>query len=441
MMKHASFSWLFGLTLLLPHTALAGDWDVGIKHLVTTRMVYEGGAGKAGETTNTFTVGEEVLILCQYEYVKVGDKPKFKPWNVTFYVDNILVKTFPVASYEEPHAAPWAIYKTKSSGQHKVKCHLGMLSGPTANDSAEIWITMNPGPPLTVGEIPTPFPPKLSKKISLMPNLDLWMVADIPKKPVRGEEDFLLYSINSPYEQKWHAELVRMPSPGERGAAVSTVGTLLESKVGKFKFAGFGFTRSWLDARGAGVGHYAVRVYFSETANGITTKGRPAVVRFELVEPLKAGSGGPVGAAQPMVSGGKPSPASGPVAPTAGQKGMARQASVKVQPSVTSAIPHLLEPGKGYTLMLQGQGLTQQMVVDLGPGIAIRAGSLNVGTGPEGSTASVAVQVTVDAKPGPRMVRLSVAPGQPWMVQPAKLAVFVERAPKEQGPRKAAPLR
>lgn len=434
MLKHASFSWLFGLTLLLPHTALAGDWDVGIKHLVTTRMVYEGGAGKAGETTNAFTVGEEVLILCQYEYVKVGDKPKFKPWNVTFYVDNILVKTFPVAFYEEPHAAPWAIYKTKSSGQHKVKCHLGMLSGPTANDSAEIWITMHPGPPLTVGEIPTPFPPKLSEKISLMPNLDLWMVAYIPKEPVRGEEDFTWYSIISPYEQKWHAELVRMPSPGERGAAVSTVGTLLEREVDNFKFAGFGFTRSWLDARGAGVGHYAVRVYFSETANGTTTKGRPAVVKFELVEPLKTGSAGPVGAAQPK--------AQVPVVTAAaGSKAMARQPSVKVQPSVTSVVPHLIEPGKAYTLMLQGQSLTQQMAVDLGPGIAIRAGSLKVGTGPEGTMASVAVQVTADAKPGPRTVRLSVASGQPWMVQPAKLAVFVERAPKEQGPRKAAPLR
>lgn len=291
------------LPLLLPRPALAADWDVGIKHLITTRMVYEGGAGKAGETTNTFTVGEEALILCQYEYVKVGDKTKFKPWNVTIYVDNILVKTVSVPSYEEPHAALWAIYKTKLSGQHTVACFLGMIAGTTANDSDTISITMKPGPPLAAAEIPTPLPQKLSEKIALTPNLDLWMTADTPKTPVRGEEDFISYSISSPYEQKWHAEIVRMSGAGERSAATSTVGTLLEGKVSSLSFAGFGFTRGWLDAHGAGVGHYAVRVYFSETANGVTTKGRAAVVRFDLVEPFKAGS---VAATQPVVPTVKP---------------------------------------------------------------------------------------------------------------------------------------
>jgi hypothetical protein len=288
------------LLLLLPHSALAADWDVGIKHLITTRMVYEGGFGKAGETTDTFTVGEEVLILCQYEYVKVGDKSKFKPWNVELLVNNILVKTVSVPSYDEPHKAPWAIYKTKIAGQPKIECSLGMLSDINhANDSAVIYITMKPGPPLTAAEIPTPLPASAStdQKIVLTPNLNFLMSAGNPATPVRGYQDFIDYHFSTPYVHKWHLELVRMIGAYERSAATPPVGTF----QGEFDFMGIfqWVDRKWLDAHGAGAGHYAARFYYSETAKGVTTKGRAAVVKLELVEPLKAGQDTSPKTAQP----------------------------------------------------------------------------------------------------------------------------------------------
>lgn len=112
---------------------------------------------------------------------------------------------------------------------------------------------------------------------------------------------------------------------------------------------------------------------------------------------------------------------------------------VTVQPTVTGVLPPLLIPGMGYTLMLQGQALTQQMALDFGPGITTVPGSVKIG-GAEGM-ASVMVQVAPDAVPGMRTVRLASAPGQPWKAQPAKIAVFVEPAPKDEGPIKVTPLK
>lgn len=57
---------------------------------------------------------------------------------------------------------------------------------------------------------------------------------------------------------------------------------------------------------------------------------------------------------------------------------------MKIQPVLTGVTPQLLAPGKGYTLTLHGKGLTQQMALDFGPGIAILAGSLSAGAGPRG---------------------------------------------------------
>jgi len=114
---------------------------------------------------------------------------------------------------------------------------------------------------------------------------------------------------------------------------------------------------------------------------------------------------------------------------------------VTVQPTVTSVFPYLLSPGKKYTLILQGQALTQQMVLDFGPGIITIAGSLKIGTGPEEFAASVVVLVAPNAVPGMRTVRLASAPGQPLQAQPAKLAIFVEPASKDEGPIKATPLK
>jgi len=113
---------------------------------------------------------------------------------------------------------------------------------------------------------------------------------------------------------------------------------------------------------------------------------------------------------------------------------------VTVQPTVTGVFPYLVSPGKKYTLILQGQALTQQMVLDFGPGIITIGGSVKIGTGPEEFAASVVVLVAPNAVPGMRTVRLASAPGQPWKAQSAKLAVFVEPASKNEGPIKATPL-
>jgi hypothetical protein len=151
------------------------------------------------------------------------------------------------------------------------------------------------------------------------------------------------------------------------------------------------------------------------------------------------GSCGPKPGIVPPPGGGQSGSSSGSGEPVPRLPDPSVTKRVTVQPSVTGVIPYLLTPGKGYTLMLQGQALTQQMALDFGPGITTVPGSVKIG-GPEGM-ASVMVQVAPDAVPGTRTVKLASAPGQPWKAQPAKLAVFVEPAPREQGPLKVTPLK
>ena len=142
---------------------------------------------------------------------------------------------------------------------------------------------------------------------------------------------------------------------------------------------------------------------------------------------------------QPVIQGSRtPTAGSGEPVPRLPDPSVTR--TVTIQPIVSGVSPSLLSPGKGYILILQGQALTQQMTLDFGPGITTVVGSVKIGTGPEGM-ASVQVQVAPDAVPGMRTVKLAGAPGQPWQVQPAKLAVFVEPVPKAQGPLRATPLK
>ena len=160
--------------------------------------------------------------------------------------------------------------------------------------------------------------------------------------------------------------------------------------------------------------------------------------RFRIVVNVN-GSCGPKPGIVPQPRGGQGSSPSGSGEPVPRLPDPSVTKKVTIQPTVTGVIPYLLTPGKSYTLMLQGQALTQQMALDFGPGITTAPGSVKIG-GPEGM-ASVMVQVAPDAVPGTRTVKLASAPGQPGKAQPAKLAVFVEPAPREQGPFKVTPLK
>jgi hypothetical protein len=293
MMKdRARLACKLAILFLLGFPSVAAALEVHVKHLLSTRLVYEGGKGKAGETTTTFVQGEEALLLCQYEYGQPDDGKGFAPWEVWFTKDGHDIGMYPVNKYEVPHAAPFRVWKAEGPGQHKIGCRLEMLKDTDpSNNKAEVTITVKPRPPLTAARIPAPVPssPSPGQKLVLVPNFSFVLWANAPKGKVVGYPDMISYSLSSTYVQHWNVEIARMSGSGKLSYPLAAVGQFQE-KMGSHYFFGTPLTKKWLEERGAGPGRYEARFYFSETANGVTTKGQMAIVPFDLVEPLKAGS-------------------------------------------------------------------------------------------------------------------------------------------------------
>lgn len=288
------------------------------------------GVAAAVASGTSFDEGTPLLLRCQYKYLDDGGANKSPSWQIEFTVDGKSVGGVQAVpgpeTYIESHTSSNCKYVVAGcsstttnvakmvnethlaqvkwlavgEGTRTVQCHLNPKKAPGEtnpyNNIAQETITVKRVKPLAGGELPSvqlQSPPEGSS-FFLVPGVQIQLFAKVTPQPTGGKANLIEYAKLSPFEEKWHIEIVRRGSGPLSG---------FESKVGEFtgplKDLKFGaqLTYAWLQQHGsAKTGSYAARAYVAQNANGSVVTGPNSRVEFELKEPVSARLG-----AQPQI--------------------------------------------------------------------------------------------------------------------------------------------
>lgn len=263
-----------------------------------------GSTSSSANERKSFEFNEEVHIGCQFGYSPADEADKFEHMEIGPTVDGIYgpwLDVWPkdLAGYKTQKNIQFFKQTMWRAGTRKIGCKLFAQpdSDPSGN-TMEITVNVAMPRPLTAAEIPAPewYAPKPREKLVLNDGSSVLFVGITPDVAVRHERDFSFYATNirvgtnNAYKYYYNLEIHRRRSV-QRGDSEQDsprlVGTL-RKETDVPPYWNFSLTKAWFDEHGAGPGEYSAVFYFSEVANGVTTKGASATIAFELVEPLRA---------------------------------------------------------------------------------------------------------------------------------------------------------
>ena len=271
-------------------------WNVRIKHFVSSLEIpAAGGPGMwIDEPTlaSTFTEGEAVVLVCQYEYTKTANPSAMPPWTLEMRGDGKVVKSHQVTSYQATHAATMGLWLALSPGPHQARCGLDLADDDPSDNAATVTIHVVPRKGTVLGVLPTPPPtflsPAAGARFLLGPALEIPVRARIPATPFGSAATVAEYAKSTPMPEKWRLEIRRLPGSA-RGPA-----TLVGELEGTLSTLDFGtilrydIPPGWLADAPAGAGRYAVRAYLVQVHPTGIRQSPATVVEFELAEQLVA---------------------------------------------------------------------------------------------------------------------------------------------------------
>lgn len=256
----------------------------------------------------TFRENTPVRLACGYTYG--GSVVEPPPWKIRFTVDGKTIGEVPaqtptIVTWNSKSSGPTSshvsagkryrntdftasiTWKASGSGSRTVQCELNPGGSQNEdsphNNITQITVNVKPSAPLAAGDLPAVdllLPG--GNRFGIGPATSIGVLVKIKPKAVDGEPDFLAYTQASPFEERWHIEIVRS-GKGGFGAYESPVGefsgpvkTLQQSIV---------LTSAWLGQHNAGPGKYRARAYLSQSVRGVNVTGPNDSIEFELTAP------------------------------------------------------------------------------------------------------------------------------------------------------------
>lgn len=300
-------------------SAPAWSWDAAVTGLAavdpSVKLSPSDLAGLAAAAKQTFDEGTRLRLICNYAYV--GRVEQLPPWRIEFTIDGKsigsrnaelpmvhskhAVSKGPTSSssshatwYAQSEFAAQLEWTASGDGPRNLQCLLNPDRSPREsnvnNNITQTKVTVKRFKPLAGSDLPPVqlFKPAAGASFEMFSGLQIPLQAKVASKTTGGKKDPIEYAKASPFDERWHIEVLSKGSGALGG---------FESKLGEFSgpltSSNFSaqISRAWLQQRNAKAGNYAARAYVSQTANGKTETGPSSRVDFRLEEPVSASGG------------------------------------------------------------------------------------------------------------------------------------------------------
>lgn len=308
-------------------TGTAWSWDVSVTGLAamdpSVKISFFDPAGMAAAGKQMFDEGAKLRLICTYAYggavqpppswrieftvdgKPIGSKQAVIPGIITKSTSNTYFDPNPLdpgikststhsTSYTDPTHAAEIDWTASGDGPRTLQCVLNPDKAPgesnANNNITQTKITVNRFKPLAGGDLPPVqlLNPAGGPSFVLASALQIPLNGKVVSKSTGGKKDPVEYAKASPFDERWHIEIVSRGS-GALSGFETTLGEFSGPVTG-LNFTGQ-LTGAWLQQRNAKPGKYAARAFVSQTASGTTVTGPNSRVEFELKELQRANIG------------------------------------------------------------------------------------------------------------------------------------------------------